>query len=203
MPSGEIAVRSAHAVRWDHIAGVVPVPDPHDFTRHLPALLLWATYQLPGWARGKLDPSDLVQQTLLEAFVAVDKLAGRPDHEVLAYLRRALSNNLIDMVRKYARTRGELTPDLAGESSIRLADWLAADQSSPSERAARNEKFEKLASALLELPDDQRAAVEMRYLQGMKVKDIAVVLARSDGAVSLLLHRAVTSLRGVLGDLES
>ena len=89
-------------------------------------------------------------------------------------------------------------PDLAGQSSVRLADWLAADDTSPSERAARNERYERLAAALIELPDDQRVAVEMRYLQGLKVGDIATALARSEGAVSGLLHRAVTALRGVL-----
>src|SRR4051812_2024047 len=74
-----------------------PVPDPPpDLTRHQPDLLRWATSQLPGWVRGKLDPADLVQQTLLEAVSAPDRLRGRPDHEVLAFLRRALTNNLID-----------------------------------------------------------------------------------------------------------
>ena len=120
---------------------------------------------------------------------------------MLAYLRLALTHKLIDALRKIDRARDELAPDLAGRSSVRLADWLAADDTSPSERAARNEKFETLASALLDLPTDQRAAVEMRYLQGMKVKDIAVALARSEGAVSLLLHRAVKALQGVLAEI--
>jgi RNA polymerase sigma-70 factor, ECF subfamily len=176
---------------------------PPDLTRHQPALLLWATYQLPPHARGKLDPADLVQQTLLEVLATPDKLAGRPDHEVLAYLRRALANNVIDAARKFAHARDGFSPDLAGQSSVSLADWLAADDTSPSERAARNEKFETLASALLDLPTDQRVAVELRYLQGMKVKDIAVVLARSEGAVSLLLFRAVKSLRDVLPATEA
>lgn len=181
----------------------MPDPAPPDLARHEPALLLWANYQLPSWVRGKLDPADLVQQTLLEALRTPDKFVGRPDHEVLAYLRRALANNLIDAARKFARGREELPPEALAESSVRLADWLAADHTSPSERADRNERFDRLAAALSELPDAQRVAVEMRYLRGMKVADIAAALGRSEGAVSLLLHRAVTALRGVLAEPEA
>jgi RNA polymerase sigma-70 factor, ECF subfamily len=171
------------------------MPDtPPDLLRFEPALLLWARCQLPAWVRGKLDPADLVQQTLLEA-VAADKLAGRPDHEVLAYLRRALTHNLIDATRKYAPTKAEAA---ALGSSVRLADWLAAEQTSPSERADRNERFERLAVAMTDLPDSQRVVVELRYLHGMKVTDIAHELGKTEGAVSLLLHRAVTKLRVVL-----
>jgi RNA polymerase sigma-70 factor (ECF subfamily) len=162
-----------------------------DLTRFEPALLQWATSQLPGWVRGKLDPADLVQQTLLEV-VAADKFAGRPDHEVLAYLRRALTHNLIDAARKFAPTKADAA---ALDSSVRLADWLAADQTSPSERADRNERYARMAVALADLPEAQRAAVELRYLQGMKVTEIATILGRSEGAVSLLLHRAVSKLR--------
>lgn len=177
-----------------------PTPaTPSELARHQPALLFWATYKLPSNARGKLDPADLVQQTLLEVLAVPGKLTGRPDHEVLAYLRRALTNNITDAARKYARDG--FSPDLAGQSSISLAGWLAAPDTSPSERAARNEKFERLATAIFDLPDDQRTAVEMKYLQGMRVKDIAAAFGRTEGAVSLLLHRALTAMRGVLQDL--
>ncbi len=169
------------------------MPDaPLDLLPFEPALLLWAKCQMPGWVRGKLDPADLVQQTLLEA-VKADGLAGQPDQKVLAYLRRALTHNLIDATRKHAPARGELAA--VGESSLRLADWLATEQTSPSERADRNERFERLAVALAELPDAQRLAVELRYLHGLKVTDIAGRLGKTEGAVSLLLHRAVARLR--------
>jgi RNA polymerase sigma-70 factor (ECF subfamily) len=169
-------------------------PTP-DLTRHEPALLLWANSQLPGWVRGKLDPADLVQQTLLEAVGASEKLTGLPDHAVLAYLRRVLANNLIDAARKFAHTRADLAPEALAESAAGLADFLDAEHTSPSERAARNERFTRLAAALAELPEAQRVAVEMRYLREMKVTDIARALGKSEGAVSLLLHRAVTALR--------
>jgi RNA polymerase sigma-70 factor (ECF subfamily) len=171
-----------------------------DFDRFRPALLLWAKCQMPAWLRGKIDPADLVQQTLLEVLADHDKLVGRTDLEALGYLRRALSNNLIDSARKFARTQAEVSPNDFAQSSVRLADWLAADHTSPSERAERNEQFERLAGALAELPDAQRVVVEMRYLQKLKLTEIARLMNRTEGAVSQLLHRAVTALRDVLTD---
>jgi RNA polymerase sigma-70 factor (ECF subfamily) len=176
---------------------------PPDFDRHRPALLLWAKCQMPTWLRGKLDPADLVQQTLLEAHAAQVKLVGLTDLEVLAYARRALANNLIDAARKYDRTRSDVSPDEIAHSSVRLADWLAANHTSPSERAERNERFERLAVALSELPDAQRIAVEMRYLQKLKIAEIAQFMGRGENAVSQLLHRAVTALRDVLTDPDA
>lgn len=160
-----------------------------------PALLAFAESQAPMWLRSKLDPADLVQQTLLETVRSRERLESRPEYEVLAYLRRALSNNLIDATRKYGGIRAEVSPEAFAESSSGLADWLAAPDTSPSERAVRNERFEKLADSLAQLPEAQRIAVELRYLRGLKVSQIAQMLARSEGAVAVLLHRAVSALR--------
>lgn len=163
--------------------------------RHEPALRLWAAGQMPARLRGKLDALDLVQQTLLEALRDAARLGALPDHQALAFLRRALTNNLIDAARKHARGCGDVPAEAAGASSLQLADWLAAPDTSPSERAARNERYERLAAGLARLPDAQRLAVEMRYLRGAKVADIAARLGKTEGAVAALLHRAVTALR--------
>jgi RNA polymerase sigma-70 factor (ECF subfamily) len=140
---------------------------------------------------------DLVQQTMMEGLRAADRLAGKPEAEVLAYMRRMLTNNAIDAARKYRRSQDDISPDAAAASSLRLADWLAAADTSPSDRAARNERYRSLASALARLPDAQRIAVEFRYLHGAKVAEIAKLLDRTEGAVMALLHRAMVELRDV------
>jgi RNA polymerase sigma-70 factor (ECF subfamily) len=171
--------------------------------RHRESLLLWAKCQMPDWLRAKLDPTDLVQQTLLEAHTSGEKLAKLTDPEILAYLRRVLTNNLIDAERKFGKSRNDVSPDAFAESSMRMLDWIEAKHTSPSERADRNERFTRLATALSELPDAQRMAVEMRYLQKRTIADIAKRMNRTEGAVSQLLHRAVTELRDVLTDLNA
>jgi len=168
-----------------------------------PALVQWAETQTPVWVRAKLDPADLVQQTLLEAVRAAGRLAGKPGPELLAYLRRMLTNNAIDAARKFDRTRDDVSPDAAAESSRRLVDWLAAADTSPSDRAARTERYDRLSAGLARLPDAQRIAVEWRYLHGAKVAEIARLLDRSESAVTALLHRAVIALRTDLGPADA
>jgi len=162
--------------------------------RLLPALTRWAESRTPAWLRAHLDPADLVQQTLLDARPP----AGLAEHQLLAYLRRSLSNDLIDAARKFARARSDVPLDVLAQSSYRLIDWLADDGTSPSERAARAEQHDRVADALAKLPDAQRVSVEMRFLRRCKVKEIADALGRSEGAVAQLLGRAMDALRHVL-----
>jgi RNA polymerase sigma-70 factor (ECF subfamily) len=175
---------------------------PPDLVAHTDELLRWATCQMPAWVRQHLDPSDLVQQTLLEVW-REGRLNGLAAPAARGYLFRALANNLIDALRKYAPARNDVSPDALAESSMRMADWVAANDTSPSERAERNERFARLAGELAKLPEAQRIAVEMRYLLGMKVIEIARVLNRTADAVSLLLYRALSTLRTTLDDTRS
>jgi DNA-directed RNA polymerase specialized sigma24 family protein len=106
-------------------------------------LHLLARLQLDPRLRGKLDPSDVVQQTLVKAHQGRDQFRGSRDGEQAAWLRRILANTLIDAARKYQRglaLQQGLNRNL-DESSARLEAWLAAEQSSPSEVAGRQEQL--------------------------------------------------------------
>src|SRR5205823_5434891 len=85
-------------------------------------------------------------------------------------------------------------------SSSRLEAWLAADQSSPSQQAMRQEQLLALANALTQLPADQRQAVELHHLQGCPLAEVAGHMGRSKGAVAALLFRGLQSLRRLMGD---
>ena len=75
---------------------------------------------------------------------------------------------------------------------------LTADLTSPSERAVRGEELRRLAHALAELPDDQRRVVELRYLNGLTVADVAEQIGRTRPAAVGLLFRGLKRLRELL-----
>lgn len=152
----------------------------------------------------KVDLSGVVQQTLLEAHQDWDKIRGLAEQQCTAWLRRALKNNLIDEIRRRGGPRrGPLASERSLEqaldqSSCRLEAWLAADQSSPSQQAVRNEQVLQLSEALAMLPDDQRTAIELHDLQGLPLADISEALNRSKGAVAQLLFRGHRKLASLL-----
>ncbi len=86
------------------------------------------------------------------------------------------------------------------QSSRRLESILAADQTSPSQKAIRHEQLIRLADALAQLPDDQRQSVELRHLHGLATAEIAQRMNRSVAAVGWLLQRGLRALRGSLGE---
>jgi RNA polymerase sigma-70 factor (ECF subfamily) len=163
-------------------------------------LHLLARLQLDPRLRGKLDPSDVVQQTLVKAHQNRAQFRGGSSGEEAGWLRRILTNTLIDAARKFQRELN-LQHDLAeaiDQSSARLEAWLAAEQSSPSEVAARHEQVRELARALAQLPEDQRTAVEMHHLGDASVAEIAARLGRTEASVAGLLRRGLQNLRNLL-----
>jgi len=163
-------------------------------------LQLLARLQLDPRLRGKVDLSGVVQQTLWEAHQALAAAGPDADARLAPLLRRLLANNLADEVRKgYAAKRAadrERSLEAALEqSSIRLGSFLAADHSSPSERAERNEDLLRLAEALDRLPEAQRQAVELHYLRGWSLAEVAGQVGRGKSAVAGLLHRGLERLR--------
>ncbi len=175
------------------------------FDRYQDYLLLLARLQLGPRLRGKVDPSDLVQETLLKACQKKDQFRGHTDAELKAWLRKIMANTLVDAVRKHAKGIEKAGQEIALEDTLekvgtRLEAWLAADQSSPSQTIERQERFSRLAAALAQLPEDQRTALELQHLQGCSVEAISQHMGRSKSAIGGLLRRGLKRLRELLED---
>jgi RNA polymerase sigma-70 factor (ECF subfamily) len=172
-----------------------------------PYLRLLAGLQLDPRLQAKLDPSDVVQQTLLQAHQALDQFRGTSEAELAAWLRQILARTLANVTRDLGRAKRDVARERSLEaaleqSSVRLETWLAAEQPSPSEQADRNEQLVRLAEALAGLPEAQRQALELHYFQGWTVAQISQQLGRSTTAVVGLLHRGLKQLRSRLQDPE-
>jgi RNA polymerase sigma-70 factor (ECF subfamily) len=172
----------------------------HRLERFRPYLGLLARLQLAPALRGKIDLSGVVQQTLWEAHRLLSERCDLVDGALTALLRRTLANNLADEVRRTRANKRALDRERSleaelAESSARLGRFLTSEGPSPAEQAERAEDLLRLAVALEELPGPQRLAVELHYLEGWPLADVAAQLGRSKAAVGGLLHRGLTQLR--------
>jgi RNA polymerase sigma-70 factor (ECF subfamily) len=163
-------------------------------------LCLLTRMRLHPQLQGKLDASDVVQQTLLEAFQARTQFRGQTDGEYAAWLRQILARNLSNALRDLGRAKRDVKRErsldaVLDESSAKLEQWIAAEQSTPSQQAERNEQVLRLAEALATLPEDQRTVLELRHLQGWSLAEIARQTNRTPPAVAGLLHRGLKGLR--------
>ena len=168
--------------------------------RYADYLRLLARMQIDARLRAKLDADDVVQTALLQAHQNLHQFRGGSEAELVGWLRTILANALAGAMRQYATEGRDLNRERSleaalDESSARLEAFLAADQSSPSQRAERHEELLRLADALAALPADQRHAVERHHLQGVPLAEVAAELGRSKPAVAGLLHRGLRSLR--------
>jgi RNA polymerase sigma-70 factor (ECF subfamily) len=163
-------------------------------------LRLLARLHLDPRLQGQLDPSDVVQQTLVKAHLARDQFRGSTDGELAGWLRRILANTLADEVRRHRLELAHVhsLEQAMDQSSARLEAWLARDQESPSEQAIRHEQVLRLAEALGRLPEDQRLVVELHHLQGLPLEDIVRRLGRTEAAIAGLLRRGRRKLREIL-----
>jgi RNA polymerase sigma-70 factor, ECF subfamily len=178
-------------------------PDAPRLERYRDYLRLLTRVQLGRAWGGRLDPSDLVQQTLLEAYQKRDQFRGGTDEAQGAWLRAILARNVADAVRASGRRKRDVTRERSLEteledSSIRLGAWLAAEQSTPSEHAVRHEQAVLLANALSRLPESQQEALVLHYWQGCTLAEIAGRLDRTTDAVAGLLKRGLKNLRLVI-----
>jgi RNA polymerase sigma-70 factor (ECF subfamily) len=180
-------------------------PDPAGLERYRPYLELLARLQLQPRFRSKMGASDVVQQTLLKATQNLGQYRGHSEAELAGWLRRILTNTLVDAVRELEGAKRDVALECSleaslAQSSARLEAFLQSSGTSPSEQVLRHEQLLQLSAALARLPEDQRQALEMHYLQGCTVADVAAQMGRTERSVAGLVRRGLQRLRASLAD---
>ena len=195
---GSIAMSQPHD---PHETALLPL-QAQDLERFRAYLGLLARLEIAPRLREKVDLSGVVQQTLLEAHQGFKDDSGRPktEAEITAWLRSILSHNLTDVLRKLKTRKRDIRREFSldkalDQSASRLEQWLAIEQSSPSQRAIRQEELLRMAETLAMLPEGQRRAIELHHLQGWPLAEIAAELETTKAAVAGLLHRGLKNLR--------
>lgn len=173
-----------------------------EFERWGAWLRLLARAQLDPSLADRIDVSGVVQQTLLEAIQPASESSEKQQQITPALLRTVLAHNLTDALRRLRADKRDIRREVSLEaalsaSSLRLEGWLAADQTSPSERLIQAERAMELARQMEMLPEAQRDAILLQYWHGWSMAEIAEHLGKSTVAVAGLIQRAMSSLRHV------
>jgi RNA polymerase sigma-70 factor (ECF subfamily) len=174
-----------------------------------PYLRLVAERRLPQIVQKRVDASDVVQQTLVDAVRGLPEFRGQAEPEFTAWIMRLLDRNLLMSVRNNTLAKRDVRLEQewgdASGSAVMMWHSLAADGMSPPSSVFRGEAALYLAMALEKLPADQRTAVELRYIGQMSLQAVAGEMGRSVGSVAGLVRRGVAALEELLpsefGDL--
>jgi RNA polymerase sigma-70 factor (ECF subfamily) len=171
------------------------------FARHRPALRRFIDLRLDRRVRARLDPSDVVQETQMEAYSRLPDFLRRQPMPFHVWLRRTAYERLLKVRRQHVESaqrsvqREEALPD---RSSVLLARRLLQSGLSPSRHAIKAEMAARVADALGQLPETDREVLVMRHVEQRPYEEVAYILGIEAAAARKRYGRALLRLRGVL-----
>lgn len=153
--------------------------------------------------RRKVDASDIVQETYLEAHRQFAQFRGTIEPQLAEWLRTILAGALARTVRRYFGTQArdlrleqEISSGL-GQSSAALSAWAVDSMSTPSHQVVRGEQTMIVTDALSALPDDYRTVLLLRHMEGLTFVQIAEQMNRTVDSVEKLWVRGLARLKQV------
>jgi RNA polymerase sigma-70 factor (ECF subfamily) len=171
------------------------------FTRHRPFLRQVIELRLDVRLRARVDPSDVVQETQLEAFRRLPDYLERRPMPFRLWLRKTACERLLMVQRQHLgaarRAVGREVP-LPDASSLQLAQQLLASGSTPSQRLEREELADRVRQVVARLPEADREIILLRNLEMLSNQEVAHLLQIDPATASQRYGRALLRLRKLL-----
>ncbi|MBL9125564.1 MAG: sigma-70 family RNA polymerase sigma factor [Planctomycetaceae bacterium] len=170
-----------------------------------PRLLSYIQAQLGDALRAKIEPDDIAQEVWVEALRSCGQLE-LGDRDPFGWLCQLAERRIIAAHRRFfaaqkraggREVRLQNSPDDSRHAGI--IDLLVASLTTASQAFSRDQRQHLLIQALARLPAEQRDALRLRYIDGLPSKEIATRIGKSDGAVRVMLSRALKELQELLG----
>ncbi len=172
---------------------------------HRGYLTLLAQVRFDDRLKSRLSPSDIVQETMMDAYRDFERFRGTSDSEFRGWIRQILIHNLASVVEKHVlaakrdvRRQVSLRQRLdnsVNQSASGLEAFLADPEASVVGNICHQEQLTQLADALTELPEDYREVIVQRHLEGKSFNEVAESMGRTSSATRMLWLRAVSKLR--------
>ena len=171
------------------------------FARHRASILRMVQVRMDPRICGRVDPSDIVQETQIEALRRLPEYLRQATQPFRLWLRQIAYDRLLMLHRRHVgASRRTVSRDAAlpEDPSRQLAERLLCTQSSPSMHLARAELSHRVGQALLRLSDDDREVVLLRNFEGLSNAEAAQLLQIEPGTASKRYGRALLRLRSAL-----
>ncbi len=194
----------------DPLLARIAARDPDALARYIEAnrwrLMAFVERQLGGALRRKVEPEDIFQETSADAVRALREieLQGR---DPFSWLCQIAERRIVDAHRRFfgaqkrdAAREVPLGQPRGGTSNVGLIDLLVASMTTPSQAFSRNAREARLMNAIGQLPEEQREALRMRYVESLPSKQIAERLGKTDAAVRVMLTRSLKKLQLILSE---
>ena len=158
-----------------------------------------AIRRLPNALNSKVSPSDLVQDTALDAHRDFTNFQGERLEELLAWLRQILLHNQSSSSRHFERTakRG-VSREISGDWAANAFASLGADAQTPSCEMVSRERQYEIEKVLSQLPDKMKTVIELRNKENLSFAEIGVRIQCSTNAASKLWARAIERMQQLL-----
>ena len=157
-----------------------------------PWMRILADARLGSEVAARVDASDIVQQSCLSVLNRIQQFQGLEIAQFMAWVREIHCRNVQDAVRLHLVAQGR---SVYRERSLEEIDATHLAVKAPGSSVFLGEDAILLATAMEQLPEDQRKAVAMRYLEGLPVTGISQLMNLTPHAVTRLIHRGLHQLR--------
>ncbi len=174
---------------------------------HHPRLRARAEARMDAPLKARLGPDDLLQEVYLQVFRQIGGFENRGPAAFLNWLYTILDHKLIDARRAGHRQARDVdrerqaTPTASADSYWSLFGQLQAESGTPSRVVRRDEAVGALLTCLARLSETHRDVIQLRFLEGRPLAEVAACLGKSEDAVVALSQRALKALRAALDQL--
>jgi RNA polymerase sigma-70 factor (ECF subfamily) len=171
--------------------------------RHRPLLLEFLRHRFDPRLRARADPSDVVQETQMEAYRRLDDFLARRPMPFHLWLRKTAYERLRMLERRHLEADRRATDRearLPSASSSALARRLVSPGTQPSQAMERAERAARVRRALARLPAEDREMLLMRTYEELPYEEIAVLLDITSAAARKRHGRALVRLSQLLNE---
>ena len=172
-------------------------------------LLAVITQKMSAALKSKVEPQDILQEVLVSAFNSYDQLEWS-SRDPFVWLCQLADRRIIDAHRRYVSAEkrsakrevslNRKSSSVGDAAEGEMIDLLVKSMTMPSAAFSRDQKAIRMQAAIAELPELEREAIRLRYVEGWASKEIAKELGKSDASIRVLLTRTLKKLHKMIGD---